>query len=216
MFSEEDDESSKDFIRVYNYINDYKMIHSGTTELVSLKSLDSWNFNDDEISHKQSYPFKVIFCDIEIEGREVTHWSQPLFEAEGMAIFGLICADFNGKKKFLVQAKPEAGCFDSVELAPTVQLEAGVHEEKYSEIDRLFLKLSQDKSCVQNSVILSEEGGRFYHEQNKNIILKIDKEQLSELPKGYFWLDYRTLNKMEQFNNCLNIQLRNLLSLLEF
>ena len=42
----------------------------------------------------------------------------------------------------------------------------------------------------------------------------IDWNDLPELPKGYFWMDYNSLNVLVQFNNYLNIQLRNLLALL--
>ena len=38
---------------------------------------------------------------------------------------------------------------------------------------------------------------------------------LPELPEGYFLLDFKTLNELVQINNTMNIQLRNLLSLLE-
>jgi oxidase EvaA len=62
--------------------------------------------------------------------------------------------------------------------------------------------------------LLSEEGGRFYHEQNKNIVIEIEPKLISEPPPGYWWCTYRTLNKLVQINNILNIQLRNLLSLL--
>lgn len=212
MFNE--DES--DIVRVYRYINDYKMLHSRGNKIVPLTELKSWDFSDSGIVCKSKYPFKVVFCDIEIEGREVTHWTQPLFEAEGMATFGLIMAEFNGTVKFLVQAKPEAGCFDCVELAPTVQLEFAVHESNYSEIDKLFFELLNNGAEIKNNVVLSEEGGRFYHEQNKNIVIKVDPGQIGELPDGYFWLDYKTLNQMIRFNNVLNIQLRNLLSLLDY
>ena len=61
--------------------------------------------------------------------------------------------------------------------------------------------------------MLSEEGGRFYHEQNRNLILQVDAAELPTLPDGYFAVDLRTLNLLCQINNCLNIQLRNLLSL---
>lgn len=205
----------RDIVRVFRYINDYKMLRSCNNVMISLKDMSSWIFTDEEIIHRTGYPFKVIFCDIEIEGREVTRWSQPLFEAEGMATFGLITCDFDGILKFLVQAKSEAGCFDSIELAPTVQLEAALPKEEYSEIDRIFFALMENGAEIRSNVILSEEGGRFYHEQNKNIILRVSQEQIGELPDGYFWLDYATLNELVQYNNILNIQLRNLLSLLE-
>ena len=132
-----------------------------------------------------------------------------------MATFGLICANFDGVKKFLVHAKPEAGCFDGIELAPTVQLEAAIPESEYSNMDKLFFELLNGGAELKNNVILSEEGGRFYHEQNKNIVIQTEPDKIGELPEGYFWLDYKTLNEMVQFNNVLNIQLRNLLSLLE-
>ena len=64
-------------------------------------------------------------------------------------------------------------------------------------------------------VILSEEGGRFYHEQNRNVILEVRGEELPDLPEDYYWVDYRTLNTMIRFNNVMNIQLRNLLSILD-
>ena len=212
MFDKSDRE---DFVRIYRYINNYKMLYAGRNEIVPLKELSDWVFTDSEIVHKRKYAFKVIFADIEIEGREVTRWTQPLFEAVGMATFGLISADFDGKTKFLVHGLHEAGCFDGMELAPSVQLEAGADETEYDDITRFFFDCLKDKSCVRNDVVLSEEGGRFYCEQNRNAVLRVSADKVPTLPEGYFWTDYRTLNEMVQYNNVLNIQLRNLLSLLE-
>ncbi len=215
LFRSMSEKDERDLVRVYRYINDCKMFHSQENLTVPLTELKNWEFTDSEIVCKSKYPFKVIFCDIEIEGREVTHWTQPMFEAIGMATFGLITAEIDGKLKFLVQAKPEAGCFDGIELAPTVQLEASVDEGDCSEIDRLFFELLRNGAEIKNNVILSEEGGRFYQEQNRNIIIRVKPEAIKRVPEGYFWLDYATLNNMVQFNNVLNIQLRNLLSMLE-
>lgn len=201
------------FVKVYRYINDYKMLKSYENTIVPLKELDLWNFTDDSIVHKESYPFKVVFCDIEIEGREVTHWTQPLFEAQGKAFFGLLTKIRDGKRMFLVHAKAEVGCFDSIELAPSVQLEAG---SKESDAVSEFFFSQYNNSCKKLAdVVLSEEGGRFYCEENKNVILEVEPDAFENIPEGYFWLDYSTLNHMIQYNNVLNIQLRNLLSLLE-
>lgn len=213
MFSRPDRE---DFVHIYSFINDYKMLGAGRTETIPLKELSDWVFSDNEIVHKDRYAFKVVFADIEIEGREVTHWTQPLFEAVGMATFGLISADFDGKTKFLVHCLHEAGCFDEMELAPSVQLEAGTPESEYDEITRFFFDCMKVDSCIRNNVILSEEGGRFYCEQNRNIIIRVKPDTVPVLPAGYFWADYATLNEMIQFNNVLNIQLRNLLSIIDF
>jgi oxidase EvaA len=201
--------------QIYQYINNYKMFDESIRELVPLYSLENWEMRGKEFVCGSGYAFKVVFCDIAIEGREVRHWTQPLFEAVGMATFGLFTAVEDGVREFLVCARSEIGCFDKIELGPTVQLEADADTENENGVTKLFLKKYENKTGVLYDIILSEEGGRFYHEQNRNAIIEIDKNELSELPKGYFWVSYGLLNRLVQINNCLNIQLRNLLSLLE-
>lgn len=200
---------------IYRYINNYKMFEDAEKRLVPLYSLKSWEMKNGEFVCKEPYSFKVVFCDIEIEGREVKHWTQPLFEASGVATFGLMTRIHNGVYEFLVRATPEIGCFDKIELGPTVQREY-VHNSQLNEVDRLFDDKLKRKEGVVFDTLLSEEGGRFYHEQNRNVIMRISEEDLTKLPEGYFWVDYKTLNMLVQVNNCLNIQLRNLLSVLEW
>ena len=180
-----------------------------------LKALTKWKMKDKELVCKEPYPFKVVFCDIMIDGREVKHWTQPLFEANGIATFGLICCEENGILKFLVHAKSEIGCFDTIELGPTIQKEAIEFETKEDVITKMFWSKLKDKNNILFDHLLSEEGGRFYHEQNRNVILKIKVEDIPLLPEDYFLVDYKTLNELIQVNNTVNIQLRNLLSLLE-
>lgn len=200
---------------VYGYLNDRKMFGEQDARLVPLHTLDDWDMNDGEIVCRRSYPFKVIFCDIAIEGREVRHWTQPLFEAAGAATFGLICCEEEGMCKFLVRATPELGCMDLLELGPTVQREAEGVAVTEDPISRFFFDRLQSGDGVVFDHLLSEEGGRFYHEQNRNVLMRVDRRALPEIPEDYFLLDYRTLNELVQVNNTLNIQLRNLLSLLE-
>lgn len=201
--------------RIYQYINNFKMFEEQQRELVPLFSLKNWEMNNGEFVCKEPYSFKVVFCDIEIEGREVRHWCQPLFEAAGIATFGLMMREHNGVKEFLVRATPEIGCFDGIELGPTVQREF-VHKGELTDIDKLFDEKLKNKDGVVFDTLLSEEGGRFYHEQNRNVIMEIPENEIDKLPPGYFWSDYKTLNTLVQVNNCLNIQLRNLLSVLEW
>lgn len=200
-----------DIPTVYNYINNYKMFADHRYELIPLHELKGWKMDENSVYPAQNGGFRVICCQIEIEGREVRRWSQPLFEATGISTFGLVSCDIDGVRHFLVQALAEPGCFDGIELAPSIQIDAASLSDK-SECMNRFLNIQDAK--ILCDVMLSEEGGRFYHEQNRNILIHVSREQLGELPEGYFLLDYMTLNRLCQINNCLNIQLRNLLSLL--
>lgn len=203
----------EELTEIYQYINNYKMFDESRCELVSLSKLQSWKMKNGELVCDNPYSFKVVFCEISIQGREVEHWGQPLFEATGIATFGLITCIDNGLRKFLVKAIPEVGCFDKIEIGPSIQREYIYSEEK-NDVDILFDQQVELGSGVVFDTLLSEEGGRFYQEQNRNIILEIDKSKLSELPEGYFWTSYKTLNMLVQVNNTLNIQLRNLLAVL--
>lgn len=200
----------------YQYINNLKMFSECASEIVPLHELLEWGWRDGEFVCQKPWPFKVTFCDISIEGREVKHWTQPLFEAEGIATFGLLCCEEDGILKFVVKAMPEVGCFDIAELGPTVQQEAvSIVPQERNALDKLFDGHLQTGEGIFFDHLLSEEGGRFYHEQNRNVLLRVKRDELPPLPEGYFLLDYKTLNELVQVNNTLNIQLRNLLSLLE-
>lgn len=213
IFGEQDDSSIS---QIYQYLNMYKMLDETEIKLIPLFSLRDWKLVDSAFINSLNSDFKVIFCDIEISGREVSRWTQPLIEALTPSTFGLIMCDVNGVKKFLVHATPEPGCFDKLELGPSVQIGQSSYLNNNEHILSLFFQqISEVPSSIKYDVVLSEEGGRFFHEQNRNIILQLEPELLSTLPDGYFLVDYRTLNLMIQINNCLNIQLRNLLSMLE-
>ena len=202
------------FPEIFNKINNYKMFVDSSYELLPLKKLSYWTFSDNELICQKQYPFKVIFCKLAIEDREVKEWTQPLFEAEDSALFGLFCSDTSGHKEFLVKLKAEIGCFDKIEIGPTLQKEL-TELEPYNAAENLFYRKFNKNEGIIFSNVLSEEGGRFYHEQNKNVIINVDKNELNNLPDDYIWVDYRTLCDMMQFGNVINIQLRNLLSVLE-
>lgn len=199
--------------KIYQYLNEVKMFDQSYTQLVSLDMLETWQWSKSGIQATKG-EFKVVFCDIEIEGREVKHWKQPLLEATAESTFGLVFCIEKNIMKFLVHANPEIGCFDKIEIGPSVQL--GPYDVVDDQVVSLFKKNLKDNKGIHFKGLFSEEGGRFYHEQNYNVIMEITKSDLpKKLPEGYFWVDYQTLNILIQFNNCLNIQLRNLLSILD-
>lgn len=203
---------------VFHYMNNYKMFNEITCELTPLWKMHTWQMHNLEYICKNPCSFKVIFCDIAIEQREVKRWTQPLFAASGIATFGLITFKQDGCRMFVIAARPEVGCFDQLEIGPSAQIEANIPPEEYDEIANFFhheINFPSPSSRILVDVLLSEEGGRFWHEQNRNVILEVDQNNLGDLPEGYFAVDFSTLNRLCQVNNTLNIQLRNLLSLID-
>lgn len=208
-------EDSDALHRMFNKMNDIKMFKPATSRLVPLKSMKSWDLNKREIVCKSPFDYKVIYCRIEIEEREVQYWEQPLVAANGVMVLGLFTRVRNGRRELLVRVRDEIGCFDGSELSPSIQLEPTSPRLRTDEVESAFLERLERNEGVLASVYLSEEGGRFYHEQNRNAIIEVGENELNDVPEGYFWVDYRTLNSMTQYSNCLNIQLRNLLTLFQ-
>lgn len=209
-------ETHEEMLRIYHYINDYKMFHNGARILVPLNHLTTWRVNSNGIYCNGPADFEVRYYDISINGREVQNWTQPLFKAIGSATLGIIMKEIGGIMKILVSARPEIGVFDRIEIGPAIQWTPLHSAECDNSVDMLFRRKLAASEGIIADVKLSEEGGRFYHEENRNVLMEIEPCELNDLPKGYFWASLGTLDRLMQVNNCLNIQLRNLLSLIEW
>ena len=200
--------------KIYQKLNNYKMFREVQIVKIPLNQLVDWIIDDFGITCKKRADFMVRYYDIEISGREVQHWMQPLFKAAGMATFGLVTRVKDERREFLVKICPEIGSFDKAEIGPSVQWESSHYVYNDNYVEKCFRKHIEENRGIMKSVVLSEEGGRFYHEMNYNYIIEIDEVELPDILSEYMWVDYNTLNYMIQINNCLNIQLRNLLALM--
>ena len=209
-------------------LNDYKMFTEVEQNVVPLRQLMDWKVDDYGVHCKKPAPFSVEYYEVQISGREVQQWLQPLVKAQSESVFVLVTTVTEGIRKFLIRVEPEIGCFDKAEFGPSLRLEPNGQSSCPSESEKDEESLGAEEALLQlvqnhlkehqgilKDVVLSEEGGRFYREQNRNVILEIKPEEMSKLPKGTVWMDFSALNLLVQSNNLLNIQLRNLLSLLD-
>jgi oxidase EvaA len=186
-------------------------------KVVRLDLLNNWTIDPWGLRSKTPFPFSVSYYNIEIQGREVNKWSQPMMVAEGMAFFGLVATIVDDSVCFLIKIKQEIGCAQTACFGPTVQLESTeLTNGTLFGIDKLFMSLFDSEKNIVTNVILSEEGGRFYHEENRNVILLVDRGRLPEkMPDGYFLVNYNTIRNLISKYHIVNIQLRNLLSLVK-
>jgi oxidase EvaA len=119
---------------------------------------------------------------------------------------------------FLVQAKIEAGNFDILELAPTVQCLTGNYRKGQNEYEVPFIQevLEAPPEKVLYRTMQSEEGGRFYNEQNLNMLVEARQDFPDEVPENFCWMTLNQLYTFIRFNNYLNIQARSLLAAVSF
>ena len=115
---------------------------------------------------------------------------------------------------FLIQAKVEPGSFDIIDLAPTVSCSNYLKVLKSTEKPP-FLQYFDDPATEQVllSAIQSEEGGRFFHFQNINMIIRVDEDEITDIPDNFKWLTLAQLMKLIRFG-LLNIESRSLISAL--
>ena len=115
-----------------------------------------------------------------------------------------------------MQAKVESGNFDVVEMAPTVQCLTGSYHDTKNELPFLRDILDATPEQIKIDTLQSEEGGRFWREQNRNVIIEVGDEFPVEVPSNYIWMTLNQLITFLEFNNYLNIQARSLVSLVSF
>ena len=211
------DKSLHSIDTIISFITNLKSLYELEITKIPLKGLNAWVFGKYEIEHELKKYFKVIAVNVEIGNREVVSWTQPMIEPAQEGLCTFICKKINGVLHFAVQAKLECGNFDIIELAPTVQCLTGNYKEQ-NKIPLPFLGyvLHADKKQIIYDSYQSEEGGRFYREQNRNMIIFADDTFPVELPDKFIWMTLNQLHTFLRFNNYLNIQARSLLAAISF
>ncbi|HSC55381.1 MAG TPA: NDP-hexose 2,3-dehydratase family protein [Phnomibacter sp.] len=198
------------------WITKLKCKYELNIEKVPLSKVSKWVIEPRQIRHENDKFFRVIAARVAISNREVTSWCQPLIEPVSEGLIAFLVKNIDGMLHFLVQAKLECGNFDILELAPTVQTITGDYRNPEYEVPFLKEVLSAKPENILYDCKQSEEGGRFYHEQNRNMIVMLDDDYAGQIPEHYTWMTGYQLQTFLKFNNYLNIQARTLLACIRF
>lgn len=183
------------------------------TRLIPLNEVQDWTCTPTEISHAKGLYFSVVGVRLEASNREVPSWDQPIVKQHHPGIVGFIARPIQGVLHFLVQLKMESGNIDLLEVAPTVQCITGSYHEANLP-PYVGEMLNPSKTKVVFDTMQSEEGGRFYREENRNMLLLADDTFPLETPQGYVWVSLKQLKQLLMFNNFLNVESRSLLAII--
>ncbi|MDA7497940.1 NDP-hexose 2,3-dehydratase family protein [bacterium] len=195
---------------VLNWLTHKKLACDTLVETIPLSKMKKWSSKSDTISHDENKFFKVIGLDVSIENREVKNWAQPMIQPCGRGLIALAYCLVKEVPHFLVRAKSEIGSFDKTEFGPSIQTSfSNLSSDDYWILDQF------KKGRRLSSVYQSEEGGRFYHEENLNEIYEIPYFKLDSYTSNFHWMSYRQIHKLMKYSGLVNIELRTILSMVQ-
>ncbi|MBP2329064.1 oxidase EvaA [Kibdelosporangium banguiense] len=182
-----------------------------SARLTALKSVRGWSRDENEITADNGKSFRIIGVEVHAGTREVKSWRQPLLHPRGNGHAAFVARPINGVMHLLVQARPEYGLMDMVEMAPTVHLLPGQH---VSDVPDAFLRdaLTPGGGKMHYDRVLSEEGGRFYHALTRYQVIEVGEDFPLEVPANFCWMTVRQLMDLLRHGHYLNIEARSLLA----
>jgi oxidase EvaA len=194
--------------RILSWFIEAKTRCEWTPRLIPLSQIEGWSKDEDEIADDQRRDARVITVSVEAGNREVTRWTQPLLAPRGQGLAAFLARPIKGVLHLLVQARPEPGLLDVVEMAPTVQLMS--HETDGGPyVSDVYAARSEQ---VRYDAILSEEGGRFYHAQTRYRVIEVGEDFPIDVPENFRWVTVRQLMSLLRHGHYLNIEARSLLA----
>lgn len=191
--------------------------HTVRTERVPLADVSGWAWGPASIDQKDGRYFRVVAVAVQAGNREVSHWTQPLFEPRGEGIVAFLTREIEGVAHVLVRARPEAGFLDTVEIGPTVQHTPANSAHLPSTERPAFLDVvsAPDPARIRYSALHSEEGGRFLNAVSRYLVIEAEEEWAPlDPPFGFRWVSHAQLCELARHGHYVSVQARTLLTCL--
>ena len=171
---------------------------------VDLIKLHGWTYEDDAISNQSQFSVKGFH--VNVHGREVPYWSQPLIHSHAAGLVILYCQVINGVLHFLIKLSREIGFAERVQYGPAVQV--------LNEKDDLFSCNFKDEDISKISGFTqSDEGGRFYHSNVEYNLIEINSDVSVNITPEYCWVTLRQIYKLLPVKGFFTNEFRSVLSI---
>jgi len=163
---------------------------------ISLSDSKEWCLQDGAIKHRTNGFFSVVGVVPQVADEGFNCSPQPIILQTEIGILGFIISETENGFDWLVQAKPEPGNKDGVQLAPTVQATYSNYMCKHGGTKTHYLSYFQGS---QNTVALSdclqsEQGTRFLGKFNRNSVQQVDGRTPLKDDK-FAWFESREIRR---------------------
>lgn len=172
---------------------------------VDLDDLTGWSITESGVEPESGGPFRVSQIRVEVSGREVPCWDQPIMDGAGTGQVDLVCGRIDGVLHFLLRSFTEAGLHNLVQLGPTSLVDPG-------ELSSAAASTDWDEAVVRAECLHSEEGSRFFEDVTR--FRMIDVGDAFDPQDGCYWLTLGCIRALLDESGWLMEEARSALSLL--
>lgn len=186
-------------------------------EVLPVDGLANWVVEDDVVREREpELGFCVRQFRVEAAGREVRAWDQPLIDSAGVGRLTLVLQRRGGALRFLVKASHEIGFLEGVQCAASITVVPGERPDDADPVERALREAIEDGAgaatlarCRQ-----SEEGGRFYRDENDYEVVLLDPGVAVPDSPLYRWLTLAQVRRLVGVPGTFAMEFRGVLALL--
>lgn len=202
---------------VLGWLTRLRVRSSPRQEVVPISELENWVLEPDVIrEHETRLGFCARQYRVEAEGREIRAWDQPLIDSHGVGRLTLVLQHRAGVLRFLVKASHEIGFLEGVQCAASITIVPGEHPDATDRVESRLREIVRDpdQATLVAACRQSEEGGRFYQDENDYEIVALDPAV--EIPNSphYRWLTLAQIRRLMPIPGTFAMEFRGVLALL--
>ena len=174
--------------------------HKGLTNyrIIPINDLVNWQFGQTGVEATQGQGVDAPVYHVTCTNREVNSWYQPLFRTGGQGLVVLLVRQASRGLEYLLSIHPEWGINGQLAVHPSF---VWYGEERNPDNDPDFKEIS-----ILADTIQSEEGGRFYKDENRYRVLEVGPDYAPN--EHQHWVNAATLKAVLKSSGRPSIQLR--------
>jgi len=168
------------------------------TKMIPLLQIKDWKFNKKSIFHKSKKYFSIIGVKVQTDSREVNEWEQPIIQEKKLGLSGFLIKNVNSAPHYLVNfsLKPGLKYPGLTCTVRTSNVKNCLNNPNHTNIMKHHLKkyfIYNTSGKIKYSKIHSDEGGRFFHSQNKYVVVQIDENEKIKINNNYIWMSHNQI-----------------------
>ncbi|MEN8174585.1 MAG: NDP-hexose 2,3-dehydratase family protein [Pseudomonadota bacterium] len=204
-------------VEVLAWLTRLRVRSSPRHTVLPLDALSNWNTGADVIEERtREHGFCARQYAVHAEGREVAAWDQPLIDSDGVGRLVLAMQERAGVLRVLVKASHEIGFLEGVQCGASVTIVPGEAPAASDPVEEALLAAIDDSNRVQvlHRCRQSEEGGRFYHDENDYEIVELDSSLRVPDSPFYRWMTLAQVRRLISIPGTFSMEFRGVLALL--